>query len=812
MKLKIGLLSIILWIISMYTKIKLSKCSTALSKTHTRTKTHTLTNSLIGMKTSFYYSMKNVKNSLNKNKNEFSSDQDYLKQAKDNVNKQTESKFNDLLNQSTMFKSKSPMDYTYWNGWVKFFKYNENDKPQGFFKNPSYYNQVKEDKLKASGNNGRSSEDNRSKGKETLFYLDLKNDSAFFIANKNKIYQSHEDVLHLQDIYDVPEDSLNTGGIKDFGVFSEGSCIKIKTHPKKNTPQRESSSLETKNDDINALSLNKLQTNDSNVYWIICALKNEEKLSFIKALTQNKLVLQRKMGKFVFKDSKLSRNFQEKAKESLNGDGGYLAKKKLQDSKLKLLSDNNPKNFTTGQVDGEWYMLQDWTDCSVACGGGYSYYHRICIPPKNNGKDCEGDPVLKVECNTQPCEVEKHNLIKNKTEEIKVKPSYKQSYFTDRPQRYDKCVIKESDLLIKNTFGETSGYQDSTYIPSRVVMNNRTLTVYKSAEASSRLISLDITDTNFYQSESNKKCFILRETTNKEIELCPFLTEEIIQEWNYDFNLFKYQCQNKRDVDVIEMTLRNDLRQKLAKAKKEAVKEREQDLKKEIDNLDAEKLEKKSIDLNYNSKIALAKELSIEERIKQEEEEKIEKEKQQIRDQIQREEDKGRLLLQAIEKKKEESQLNLKVKSELEEINSTKEKTESDIINQRVKLKIQLKKLKKRGELEKQLLKNQLMEVRTKFVDEVAQNMKKGDVEKCKSAMTNEEKKKAYCLYNFSENYELQLDCNSNNFCNVCCDNEFGGEFLEDREDCYKKVCYFTGINDDGKWIYQKNGDSLVSK
>jgi hypothetical protein len=73
--------------------------------------------------------------------------------------------------------------------------------------------------------------------------------------------------------------------------------------------------------------------------------------------------------------------------------------------------------------------------------------------------------------------------------------------------------------------------------------------------------------------------------------------------------------------------------------------------------------------------------------------------------------------------------------------------------------------------------------------------------------MTNEEKKKAYCLYHFSENYDLQLDCNSNKFCNVCCDNEYGAEFIEEREDCYKSVCYFSGSVNEGKWVYYKDKD-----
>lgn len=40
--------------------------------------------------------------------------------------------------------------------------------------------------------------------------------------------------------------------------------------------------------------------------------------------------------------------------------------------------------------DGAWVVLQDWTECTLACGGGKNYLHRMCVPPVGGGKPCMG--------------------------------------------------------------------------------------------------------------------------------------------------------------------------------------------------------------------------------------------------------------------------------------------------------------------------------------------------------------------------------------------------------------------------------------
>ena len=60
----------------------------------------------------------------------------------------------------------------------------------------------------------------------------------------------------------------------------------------------------------------------------------------------------------------------------------------------------------------------------------------MCVPPKNNGKECIGPPIISKPCNIQPCPHVKmlRNSLKN-NETIR-KPIVKIVHFSNRPQRY----------------------------------------------------------------------------------------------------------------------------------------------------------------------------------------------------------------------------------------------------------------------------------------------------------------------------------------------------------------------------------------
>lgn len=70
---------------------------------------------------------------------------------------------------------------------------------------------------------------------------------------------------------------------------------------------------------------------------------------------------------------------------------------------LNVINPHKDKYSKADVRDGNWIILQNWTQCSLLCGGGKSYLHRMCIPPKAGGKPCKGNAVLIRECNKQIC-------------------------------------------------------------------------------------------------------------------------------------------------------------------------------------------------------------------------------------------------------------------------------------------------------------------------------------------------------------------------------------------------------------------------
>ena len=85
------------------------------------------------------------------------------------------------------------------------------------------------------------------------------------------------------------------------------------------------------------------------------------------------------------------------------------------------------------RVDGRWVILQDWSQCTQACGGGKQYLQRMCVPPQNGGNPCDGETLLVKECNTNPCP----NVINSVTEAPANPTTIKMQKLSSRPLRYE---------------------------------------------------------------------------------------------------------------------------------------------------------------------------------------------------------------------------------------------------------------------------------------------------------------------------------------------------------------------------------------
>lgn len=48
-------------------------------------------------------------------------------------------------------------------------------------------------------------------------------------------------------------------------------------------------------------------------------------------------------------------------------------------------------------------VIHQWSECTLACGGGDTFLQRKCVGRKGKGKKCQGEEILSKKCNTQAC-------------------------------------------------------------------------------------------------------------------------------------------------------------------------------------------------------------------------------------------------------------------------------------------------------------------------------------------------------------------------------------------------------------------------
>jgi len=187
------------------------------------------------------------------------------------------------------------------------------------------------------------------------------------------------------------------GGIEDFGKHKEGECFKLYS----------------------------TIAGASNT-WVFCLDDVQKKIALMKNIKEIRILRQHDQGIIV-----MPKENKEPDEETMD----ELMNKKNENLILE-------KPSPTGVVDGHWKLLQDWTKCNLKCGGGNSTLHRMCIPPINGGKPCDGSPIIIRKCNTQDCpnSLTATRLVnvtdKKITEEVK-KVVVKVLPFSDRPQRYE---------------------------------------------------------------------------------------------------------------------------------------------------------------------------------------------------------------------------------------------------------------------------------------------------------------------------------------------------------------------------------------
>ena len=504
----------------------------------------------------------------------------------------------------------------YFSLWIKYFKFKDDDthvgKPNSFFKNNMYYEQ-----LKINPNLSRAQLN--EKGKDglykkipgpTFFFASLFKDQLTITQSRLEVSKLVVDSLQIEKITPVLEQNGFSGGIIDFGAFNEGYCFKLATVTRKT--------------------------------WIICTKTADEKARFMKAIKDVKLMDQRNKGLIITPDS-------AKVDESL--DNLFRA---TNDDKKKEMEQNGVRTGVnqSNVKDGYWIVLQDWSQCNKKCDGGVSTIHRLCIPPNNGGKPCEGEAIMTKPCNTQPCPKINGNDANSKKmleaqKPVTLKPIIKVMRYSNRPQNYHICIIKESDLMLTKEIEEEQNNIDllngqkrtrPVQVPVRAIMNNRTISFYENAEDfNTHAVTYNLKTADFRRSSRDKYCFVISEA-NRKTELCPIgidQTGKDFDEWDRDFHVFKYNCKTKPD--EMEIKLKDRFQEKMKEAKQDLLIERE--------NMVKDKIRKKEQDNSFNiikqtnqvAQQAILKEENLEELIQKEEEERETREELELKEAIAKE-------------------------------------------------------------------------------------------------------------------------------------------------------------------------------
>lgn len=149
--------------------------------------------------------------------------------------------------------------------------------------------------------------------------------------------------------------------------------------------------------------------------------------------------------------------------------------------------------------------------------------------------------------------------------------------------------------------------------------------------------------------QKKPECFYVNQDDGKKARLCPFgcdSPKKVVDEWDYDFNLFKYQCNYGHKEHEVDFDQK--LNEKIKQAKKALLSEAEEEMKKKAQDGEDQKMATEVKQTNKIALQAMQKEINLEEMIKLEEQDREKKEEQQMLKSIEDEKKKSVLFLLSI--------------------------------------------------------------------------------------------------------------------------------------------------------------------
>lgn len=424
----------------------------------------------------------------------------------------------------------------------------------------------------------------------------------------------------------------------------------------------------------------------------------------------------------------------------------------------------------------------------------------------------KGSPILTRACNLQPCTNVTDEVIDSEIlpTEIRIIP------VSLRPQKYIKCEIKEEDMdILREDIGNL---KFPPKIPSRVILNNRTISIYESGSYESILATYNLKDLNELSpfKEEPKKCIRIADNIRHTV-MCSMCTnnceDSVVQKWMDDIKQFRDGCNITPDPlpDQESDRIKDDDPRLLA-VKRKLV---EEDIKNAIIKRNEKETKKSDSEKNKALKLAelialkaLDKEKKFEDRLEKEELMREKEEDEEMKNEYMIEEKKKSCILKALlEQNEDQAKKENDVKEKISEIeNELKEK----LVVSRKRAINKLKLLKLAHDRKKLKYRGQIQDIRRALTHTMITAEKMGTEEHCVLAVENS-KIKEYCEFAYADDPMSLTDCKKQeNFCFICCENEFGDMHQDERElcntNCYK-IAEDNGIqsNIESKSCIKKN-------
>lgn len=684
---------------------------------------------------------------------------------------------NSQLKFSSALKLNSSGSEVAWEGWIKYFHYDKEvpiTKPSEFFVNNQFFSQkLLKSELNSKGDDGRF----KNIIDKNMFYALVLTDKLVLLSKRNDLISSTFETLTFDLISPYDTNDIKNSSIRDIGVFNEGSCISLTTL----IPKRFSKDY---------LAIKKDATN-SVENWILCTQLKEEKEKLLSNLVTLKLSNQKLNNISIAATKNLASNtMQSKTTDKIERYTGPNAKPEL---------------------DGYLILINDWSGCTLKCGGGESFQQWRCIPPKKGGRPCTGELIRKRSCNNNKCP--QVSLIdnnssnssgngndKNGNEELDIKPIFKSLPFFDRPRQNIDCVIKEDDILFE-TKDDESGLMIKR--PGRLLMNEKSVSVFESSDYKTSAFSFNLISTQIESIKEEYCCLFLR-SQNKKFKVCSLsdcgtiADPKFVNGWKYSLSLFKTKCFKTTNSDLVAVDGKTDSQKDsqdqvssesaiaTMNIEDDEIEEREKLIKQKLDSEKAASLETRIESSQQVALKAINREINLEEKLKREEMLKAREETRELMTKMNHEKIKKEKLEEAIESKEND---NVVVKSEhqaVQSISNINNETQKLIEERRIALKKKITQIRKTSERKKKMIENKIKIIRGKMAQELVVASKVGNQEICTSSIGKKSKIEEYCNQNYINDFSKNQDCKyAETFCYSCCDSEFGASQQDKRDQCY---------------------------